>query len=123
MTDTEYSMMAELIGGPMDGDTIILSPTGSVTPPSKLVYAWPTVVNGDQPKKWLEYQARPILAGWPRSNVCVHYEFTSSKQSMPSQAFLAGAAVADVVRENAISLVACGTMLAAAAILRIWGLF
>ncbi len=62
-----------LTGGPLDGDTIQLSPRGSIEPPGMLTYL--TVHNGQACYMVYGYGRMGVTDGWPADNTRIQYEF------------------------------------------------
>ena len=59
-----------LFGGPMDGDSIIMSPAGSVGPPQQLCY----MGSAKDQAAWMVYESENVFKpGWPKENE--HWRF------------------------------------------------
>ncbi len=66
------SFCVELVGGPMDGDSLVISPNGSVGPPQQLCYL------GAEKNQaaWMVYESEHVFApGWPSEDTKVRFNF------------------------------------------------
>ena len=63
--ETAATIGVQLVGGPMDGDELLLVPNGSVGPPQQLCYM---TSNGEE-AGWMVYEAENAFVGaWPEMN-------------------------------------------------------
>lgn len=67
MAGQSGSWHAVLVGGPMDGDTVVLVPNGSVSPPDGLGYM--------HPDGWLWYESMPDKNLWPDEDAKKEYHY------------------------------------------------
>jgi hypothetical protein len=66
------ALVVELVGGPMDGDTIALCPQGSVGPPQQLCYL------GAEKNQaaWMVYESERVFTpGWPTEDTSIKFNF------------------------------------------------
>jgi hypothetical protein len=72
MTQEYGTVQVDLYGGPMDGDSIILSPAGSISPPQQLYYLSAT----KNQAAWMVYEAANVFkSGWPIENENRRFDF------------------------------------------------
>ena len=70
--NTVGAIHAKLQGGPMDGDSIVISAMGSVGPPQQLCY----LTTRQDMAAWMVYEAEHVMVGeWPTENTEQAFQF------------------------------------------------
>lgn len=75
-------IVAKLVGGPHDGESLILAPNGSIEPPHQFTYHG---YSGDT-VGWhvYEYAGFATLAKWPEHDSIVTYPYVGFRPSFPA---------------------------------------
>jgi hypothetical protein len=72
MIEIRGSVTVHLIGGPMDGDSFVLAPNGSLCVPQQLSY----MAAAEEQAAWMVYESEHVFrVGWPESDETWRYSF------------------------------------------------